>query len=169
MRELRLGFELLDERARNGAKNGDRLALDARYRLSLAPRSRLTRDLESWLARPLTPAERRAGFDFTALLGRNARLELGVFDAPGREWRGVLAILPAFGPDFPPNRAPAWLSLAPGAFDVEAFARLPDWLRDRILASPTFAALTGAADHLWPAEHVRPATLAEKLGDEIPW
>lgn len=163
VRELRIGFELLDERTRTG----DRVALDARYNFTLAARSNLRRDLEGWLGRTLTRPEAAGAFDFTTLLSRSCSLTLAEIETPARRYRVIDAIGPAFGPDYPANRPPFFFSLA--AFDAEAFHRLPDWLKDRVLTSPTFAALSGAGAQQWPVEHVRPATLAELIGDEIPW
>lgn len=170
VREIRLSFELIDERARNG----DRLTIEARYALSYWPTARLKRDLESWLGRPLTLIERgmpvgQGGFDLALMLGRSCRLELmqrGLY-------RAITGIRAPIEPDYPPHRAPLFLSLDPNRFDVAAFHRLSDRLKDRVLASPTYQALCeGGADleALWPAEHVREPTGSELLdGDHIPW
>lgn len=147
VRELHIGFELLDERTRAG----DRVALDARYNFTLAARSTLRRDLQAWLSRSLTRAEIAGRLDFAALLSRSCTLSLTERETPVGRYRRIEAVGPAFGPDYPANRPPFFFSLAPDGFEVDAFPA-----RD-----------SAGAD--WPAEHVRPATLAEKLGDEIPW
>ena len=164
VREIRLGFELLDETGRNG----DRIAIEARYHLSFWPTANFKRDLEAWLGRSLTLAERAGGFDFSQLIHRALRLDLLTRD----RYRAIVGLRPPVGPEiWPANRTPILLSLASdAAFDVEAFHRLSDRLRQRVSASPTFHALHLPDAELWPPEHVREPTPSEIIGgDEVPW
>lgn len=164
VREVRLSFELIDD----ARPNGDRGVIEQRYAYSFWPNANLKRDIEAWLGRALTRAEREGGFDLAGLIGLNARLDM---IQRGR-WRGVTGVNASLGPAYPPNRPPLFVWLENARFDVGAFHRLPDRLKDRICASATFQALHEDGldpETLWPAAYVRPATAAEMLGDEIPW
>jgi hypothetical protein len=163
VREVRLCFELLDEKNRDL----ERVSIEQRYALSFWPQARLAQHVSAWLGRAPTKDEKELGWAFLAdRIGRCARLE---FFYKGN-FRAIASMAPPAGPDCPPNRAPIALSLDADRFDVEAFHRLSDRLKDRVIASPTWHGLALADETApWPAEHVREATLAEQLGDQIPW
>lgn len=152
--EIRLGFELLEERDRAG----DRRLFQRRYNFTLHKRSALRQDLERWIGPLPVP------FDLAALLGQGAVLTV---ERQTSGFRRIAAIAALHGPLWPPQRRPLHLRLDPQRFDPEALTRLPGALRDHIMASPTFLALHG--EPIDPPEHTRPATAAELIGDEIPW
>jgi hypothetical protein len=156
VREVRLLFEVIGER---------RYSLETRYNFSFWPTAKLHQHLTSWYGRPLTRAERE-GFDLEILVGRPALLQMSW----SSEHRTVRDIRPGTAHAMPEHR-PLFLSLEPGRFDPEAYHRLPERLRDRIMASPTYHALcTGESGEEFPAEFVREATMAEILDhDEVPW
>lgn len=166
VREIRFSFELIDETQRNG----DRISIEARWARSFWPTSNMKRDIEHWLGRGLSLIERApGGFDLASLLGRSCILELR---QRGR-YRAVQRVAGPYEPTYPPNRRPLFLMLEAGRFDVDAFHRLDDRLKDRIGGSPTFHALhedTLDDASLWPAQHIREPTGSELLeGDDIPW
>jgi hypothetical protein len=164
VREVRFIFELLDRTL----PDGTRRCLTRRYAFSFWPTANLKRDVEAMLGRPLTLAERAgAGMEFLApLAGRSCWLDI----AERGTYRAITAITP-LPVDFPAHRPLLYLSL--DAFDPAAFHRLPNDLKDRILASPTFQAVCDGGldpEALWPAEHRRDPTAADALqGDDIPW
>lgn len=154
VREVRLAFERIDE--------PERAPIWQRYNYSFWPTARLHRAVAGLLGRPLSLAEREGALDLAALIGRTAALTIEQRGAP------IVQDVRHYQPSWPPRRPPLFIWLEPGRFDHEAWTRLPERLRDRILQSPTFEALHGAP--AWPAEHTREPTLAEILGgDEIPW
>lgn len=156
--EFRLAFELLEE----AGVDGRRRVLTKRYRMTLHPRSRLARDLKSWTEQP--PDQRTSRYDWRQLLGRPAILTLEWSEC-GR-WRRIAAIGRSWV-EAKPDHQPLLL-LLDERFDPDAFTRLPEALRHRIRASRTYLHLMGEQPD-FPTEHVREATAAELLGDEIPW
>lgn len=133
VRELRIGFELSEQHDKNGRK----LTINRLYNRSFHKKSSLYRDLTTWLEVPYLGAHARSGrFHLAELLRLGARLELERTDTGLRI--GAIRAAPAMHLC---ENDPLFFNL--DKFDVEAFHRLPDRLRDHIMASPTFQAIHG--------------------------
>jgi hypothetical protein len=71
------------------------------YHNTLAPKSNLRRDLEAWLARPLSDAETKDGIDLEGLIGTNAQLLVAhATTTDGRTFANIQALVPA-APNMP--------------------------------------------------------------------
>lgn len=160
VRELRLAFELSDEHDAEGRKR----VITRLYNRSFHKQSSLYRDLTTWLEVPYLGANRLDGrFDFGQLIRLGAQLEL---TRPGqRNWR-IESIRPGAAMHLV-ERDPVVFNI--DNFDVEMFHRLPEPLRDRIMASPTFLEHHGYFETHKTNEIVRPFSSDELKDDEVPW
>lgn len=157
IRELLLSFEFWDDDKRPP------FSLERRYNWSFWRTSCLTLHLQSWLGRPLTAEEREGAFDFRQLVGMDVTLDVST-NATG--FKRIEGLRPGLGRR-PPHRVKTYLMLQD--FDPLAWDLLSFRLRDRIIASPTYAAMFEPPEE-FPADYIRPATTAEILdGDEVPW
>lgn len=127
-------------------ENGKPFIHTNKYTLSAHEKSTLRRHLESWRGKPFTDADFGAGgFDIKSILGKSCTLLLkaqigkdgGVYnklEGVGQPTKGVAAPSPL--------NPLIYLSLDPERFDTEVFNALSDKMRERIMASPEYAALS---------------------------
>jgi hypothetical protein len=115
---------------RNGNERTGPAVIGKYYTKSLAPKSNLRTDLESWRGRSLTDDELRS-FDVTAILGKPCQLGIVHVDGGDRIRANIAAVM----------GAPKGVAPKPSgkliAFDVDrwvqvAFEALPEWLQERI-------------------------------------
>jgi hypothetical protein len=153
-KKLYLGWELPEQRStwrdKNGQQHSGPMMIGRTYSVSLAPKSSLRKDLESWRGRPLTESELRA-FDITLMLGQPCMLVISHRDAGDRTFANITAVASA-----PKGAAPKasgkLIAYDTDEHDPEVFALLPEWqqkiIDQRLPHAPpasSTAATTGGA------------------------
>jgi hypothetical protein len=164
--KIYLRWELVGQTATWRDKHGNEMhgpmLIGKSYTQSLAPKSNLRADLESWRGRSFTDAEIKA-FDAKSLLGKCCTLGVVHREDGEKTYANIGAVMGA-----PKDAAPTATSKLV-AFDVDdwnesAFQQLPSWLQQQILermdAQPPAA----------PQQTKLAATTADQgFNDEIPF
>lgn len=136
--ELPLLTKVFDE-----AKGPQPLSISKEFTLSMAPKSNLRKTLESWRGKPFTDEEANS-FDITKLLGVACMLNIyhkpKVSD-PSVKYDDISSITQvAKGMTCPPQVNPS-TELSFDNWDEKLFESLPDFLKDKIKASPEYKAM----------------------------
>jgi hypothetical protein len=153
-RKVYLRWEVQDERVeytKDGRTVEGPMSIGKQYTLSLNEKASLRADLENWRGRAFTPQE-LDGFDIAALIGKACQLMIVHAESNGKSYSNVKGVM-GVSKDQRDRARTATLENAPILFSVDewddqAYALIPQWLRERILArlEPSSAAPTPAAD-----------------------
>ena len=141
-RKVYVGFELPEILIEDGEFRGQPRIMGMTMTASLGKRATLRKVLVSWRGQEFEEAELR-GFDMTKLLGRTAMLNVihkpsdnglsSVIDSVVRIPKGLVV---------PPQvHKSTTLSLNQQGFTTTTYQQLPDWMREKIAASPEYRAL----------------------------
>ncbi len=140
-----LGFETPDELVERGEWAGSPLSINSFYTATLAPKSNLRRDLESWRGRPFS-SEELGGFELKNILGKPCLISVGKTEN-GKTVVNAIMALPKSSGQLPARQNKIqYLSLDPAEFDQELFDELPEGFQKLIEASPEFKTLRGTLD-----------------------
>jgi hypothetical protein len=158
-RQVLLSFELTDE----ARVDGNPFVVSRTFGFSSTAGSHLRAFLESWFGRSLT-ADDFGKMDLAERLG--ATCMLGIMHETrddGRIFANISSVMaPAKGtPTRLPPRGPAMsFSLSDRPFDRETFEALPEWIRQKIAASPEYKDIINPAASLVSVEERLRARLA---------
>lgn len=133
-RKIRFQWELPDDLMADGRP----MSINKHYTLSLHEKSRLCKDLTSWLGKkPEVP------FDTSSLLGTACLINVIHEDREGKTYDNIASITPLMaGQEVPKAINPLLdFSLDPAHYREATFLTLPDWLRIKIETSPEYQAL----------------------------
>ncbi len=140
-RIVRVYFELPTARR---LEDGEPHRVSVRYTVSLHPKSRLRRDLESWNGKRFDDRELEmtGGFDLEKLLGQPAMLN--VVHSEDGLYANITSVNPLPTGTVCPDRINATVSLSLDSedFDVEVFEGLPEGLQEWIAESPEYKQLS---------------------------
>jgi hypothetical protein len=114
----------------NGKERTGPAVIGKHYTKSLAPKSTLRADLESWRGRAFTDEELR-DFDLTKFLGQPCQLGI-VHQAVGDRTYANVAVVMGAPKGAAPKPSGKLIAFDVDSWDEEAFAALPDWLQKRI-------------------------------------
>lgn len=142
-----LVFEVVGETVTQDGEEKPRW-LSREFGASLNEKANLYNALIAWRGKPFTDVELE-GFDLGEMLRKPCQIAVEVVERNGKTFNQIRSIV---GP-------PKGVKLAPTAsellhFDMDvpethaAFDKLPEWMRARILRSPTWAALHANAEAL---------------------
>lgn len=119
-------------------EKGEPLVIGKRYTFSLHEKSALYANVKSWRG---VDAVGTGKFNIFTLLGKSCRLVVSETKKNDKTYANIDNILPYKGEPLTMFNTPVAFSLNPNSFKQETFDKLPEWLRDSIIASPEFAEL----------------------------
>lgn len=148
-RMVRLAFELpeelmlgtFDENAK-----GRPFSVTVNCKQSLHPKAQLRKLLVGWCGRDFKDAAEIEAFDPRKLPGLPCRVTL-VENGEYVNVDGLAPVNPKKEKVPKQVNASVFFSLDPDEFDEKVFDALPDFLKEKIKASPEYKALTGAGEH----------------------
>jgi hypothetical protein len=167
LHKVRITWELpLETKVFNPEKGEQPFSVSKEYTLSMHEKSNLRKDLSSWRGRGFTEEEASA-FDITKLLGVPCMVNVVHNTAQnGNTYANVLAISPLpKGTQCPPQINGTFMFSFEN-FEQSKFDSLPDWLKDRIKATPEYNALFVPKDVKAETYGKLPST---DLGDDLPF
>lgn len=143
VREVLIGWELPYETIEVEEEKVPRV-ISRTYSMSLHEKSKLRKDLESWMGRKLT-AEEAAGFNLTTLLGKPCQLQVIHVDSNGRTYANINNIVNL------PDNMPVPSATQVTSFDLDApdakeiIVMLPEWIQNKIKESSTWEEMEAKA------------------------
>ncbi len=180
-RKVYLFFEI-DARLSSGDYAGQRFSVCQNYTLSTGKKSNLRKILIKWRG-PVTPNkpaltdEELEGFEMSRLLGAPCMVKLvwgkndKVYMARGTEGIDYLdPKLQSVMPKIQPENETSMFSLEPGEYSDLEFHALPNWLKEKVVDSPEYAALKNPAPAPAPEAGSQPLHPAgPPVEDDIPF
>jgi hypothetical protein len=164
--QVRISWELHDDECimREGPKAGQPMMIQQTYTWSMNEKANLRKALEAWRGKKFTDKE-IGDFDVKNLLGQPCLLSVIHADKGEKIYANVGGITkPPKGMTLPSMvNKPIYIVLTPDEFDREAFAALPDYLKQKIMDSPEYHRLASG-----PREQA-PSNYEKVLEDEIPF
>jgi hypothetical protein len=160
--QLTLAWEL----ANKVTKSGRPVVVAKTLNLSMHEKATFRSFVEAMMARALTKADLygKDRLDIRSLLGKSCLITIQHAEAGDKVSARIIACVPL--PEGMPRpqatNSEVFLSLSPSLFDQETFDSLSSWTKEKIMASPEYAALTATA-----TSAATPA--AEIIDDEIPF
>lgn len=142
LHKVRITWELpLETKVFNPEKGEQPFSVSKEYTLSMHEKSNLRKDLSSWRGRSFTDDEASA-FDVTKLLSVPCMVNVVHNQASnGNVYANVMGVMPLpKGTQCPPQVNQTFMFSFEN-FDEGKFNLLPDWLKDRIKATPEYKAL----------------------------
>lgn len=143
--KVRIGWELPTELKVFKEENGEQpMVIDREYTLSLAEKAALRADLQSWRGKAFSDAEADA-FDITKLIG--APCMLNIIHVAGKKdstktYQQIAGITPLpKGVPCPDQINPSFIFELDN-FDQEKFNSLPDFIKESIVKSEQYKAMT---------------------------
>jgi len=145
-RQVSLSWELKDDECvmREGPKAGQPMMISQTYTWSMHEKATLRKILESWRGKKFTDADfGPGGFDVRKLLGVPCLLQVVHENKGDKTFANVGSVAkPIKGMDVGELINPTvFISLEADEFDREAFAALPDRIREKIMNSPEYQRL----------------------------
>lgn len=147
MRKVRIAWELPLEKAVFSDERGEEpFMCSAEYTLSLSERANLRHMLESWRGKEFT-AKELEGFDLDVLVGKPCMVNIVHKTSKSkRQYAQVTSVTP-----LPKGTTCPKATLETAVYDVEdgpneVFKKLPDWIREKIMASDEAKGGTGEDD-----------------------
>lgn len=142
LHKVRITWELpLETKVFNPEKGEQPFSVSKEYTLSMHEKSNLRKDLSSWLGRSFTDDEASA-FDITKLLSVPCMVNVVHNQASnGNVYANVMGVMPLpKGTQCPPQVNQTFMFSFEN-FDEGKFNLLPDWLKERIKATPEYSNL----------------------------
>lgn len=133
-RKVYIHWELLEDEDGEAIrmKDGQPFSVQKQYTLSIHPKSNLRKDIDTWRGIPFKDEEAEA-FDITQLLDKYCRIQVVHKDGTnGKVYANVASV--GFTKKKPEgvNEASWWSVSQP---DMDAFEKLPDWIKQKVEAS----------------------------------
>jgi len=160
--KVQLSFEIHDDECRTD--DGKPMVVHQRYTWSMHEKSTLRKHLEAWRAKPFLDSDfGKGGFDIRNLLGVPCMLSIIHNTSNDRVYANISSIakLPKGMSARELTNEKLFLSLERDEFDREAFAKLPDFLKTTIMASPEYQRLA--------SNDAEPAQFKNTVDDSIPF
>lgn len=169
--KVRITWELPTElKVFNPEKGEQPLSVSKEFTLSMSEKSNLRAFLTSWRGKPFT-AEEASCFDITKLLGVPCQLSIIHEPSkkdPSRMYERISSISSVMkGVTCPAQINPTFM-FSLETFDPNAFAALPDWLKDIVRNSDEYKALSAPAEQPQVAQSDSPASIVDD-GDDLPF
>ena len=141
-RQIQFSFELLSEKHVFDPEIGEQpfIVHSKTLTLSLHRKSALRSLLESWSGKKIPET---GEVDIDSFLGKECQVQVVHNEYNGNTYANISGVLSvAKGMKVPPAENEAlMISLEPDEFKQDAFEKLPEWLREKISASPEYQAL----------------------------
>jgi len=122
--------------------------LSREFTVSLNEKSNLAKTLVPWLGRELTEQEEKDGFDLSVMLGKSCQLQVIIASKEDRQYNNITAII-GLPKGFPSPTATSEMLL----FDIydwsdDTFAKLPEWIQEKIKKSTEYRTRSTGTDTL---------------------
>lgn len=144
LHKVRIGWELPTElRVFDKEKGEQPLVIDKEYTLSMNEKANLRKDLKSWRGKDFTEEEARS-FDITKLIG--APCMINIIHKPSKKdpskvYEEIAGITPMPKGVPCPEQINRSFVLSYDNFDVELFEMLPDFIKNKMMASVEYQAV----------------------------
>lgn len=164
-RKVLISWEITDERMEDGKP----FVIAKRYTFSSHEKAVLRKDLEAWRGLAFKESDfGPGGFNIKTLLGKSCLLSIVHAEKEGKTYGNIASLsrLPRQMNASPLENEIVYLSLEPNEFDVRAFDKLSDGLKEQIRKSPEYAALAAPSPH--DAAYGESRTMND-LDDDIPF
>lgn len=144
LHKVRIGWELPTElRVFDKEKGEQPLVIDKEYTLSMNEKANLRKDLKSWRGKDFTEEEARS-FDITKLIG--APCMINIIHKPSKKdpskvYEEIAGITPMPKGVPCPEQINRSFVLSYDNFDVELFEKLPDFIKNKMMASVEYQAV----------------------------
>jgi len=162
LNKVRISWELSTEtRVFKEGEAEQPFVISKEYTLSLSEKANLRKMLESWRGAPFTENECK-GFDVSKLIGVPCMLGvIHITSKAGKVYADVSTVTKVMkGLTVPAQINPSFL-LSYDNFDFDKFKTLPDFIKDRMILTPEYKALT---EKLEGANHEQNLANAEPIG-----
>lgn len=116
-------------------KDNRPFSVSKKYTLSINPKATLRKDLDAWRGIAFKDDEAEA-FDITKLLDTYCRIQVTHEEVNGKTYANVSSIGFTKKKPEPINDSSWWSVEEP---DIDAFDKLPDWIKEKIEQSPEWA------------------------------
>ena len=136
-RKCQVGFQLVDEQT----SSGKAMMVYKQYTFSASNKGNLMKDCTAWLG-----AKAMADFDMDALLNKDGIATIGITETAGGEFANVtnISAVPKGVKVRKATEPIRSLYLDKDEFDQDIFDALPEWMRNKIAASPEYAEIIAA-------------------------
>jgi len=169
--KVRITWELPTElKVFNPEKGEQPMVVSKEFTLSMSEKSNLRAFLTSWRGKPFS-ADEASSFDITKLLGVPCQLSIIHEPSkkdPSRMYERISSISSVMkGVTCPAQINPTFM-FSLETFDPNAFAALPDWLKDIVRESDEYKALSAPSEQPQVAQSEPEASLVDD-GDDLPF
>jgi hypothetical protein len=146
LHKVRITWELpLETKVFHEEKGEQPFVISKEYTLSMHEKSNLRKDLESWRGQPFTEKEAES-FDITKLLEKPCMINIVHTHKDGNTYANVVGITPLpKGMVCPPQVNPTFV-LSYDEFDFNKFDGLPQFMKDKMMATPEFQRVSASPD-----------------------
>ncbi len=142
LHKVRITWELpLETKVFDEAKGEQPFSISKEYTLSMHEKANLRKDLEAWRGKAFTDDEAR-GFDITVLVGKPCMLNIVHATKDGNTYANVAGISPMPKGLECPKQVNTSFVLSYDAFDFNKFDVLPQFLKDKMMTTPEFQAVS---------------------------
>src|SRR5690348_4735844 len=169
LHKIMISWELPDE----PMKDGRPFSVSGWYTWSMGEKANLRKLLESWRGQPFIESDFKGPkrFDVKSVLGKSCLLTIVHNDKGEKTYANVSHASKLMkGQTAPPiiNKV-SYVWLTPDRFDASAFDALPDGLKTKIIQSPEYKKLIGAAPTNGHADYNEANPPPADLNDDIPF
>ena len=144
-RKVQFLFELPTEKAVFDESKGEQpYYVRSIYTLSMNEKALLRRDISAWLGKKLTDAE-ASKLDIFKMLGKTCMVNIAHVSKGDNTYANIISFAPlmkGYECPAPINEA---FTYSPTAHEQEVFAKLPDFLQDKIKESDEYKSMTSAS------------------------
>jgi hypothetical protein len=147
LKKVRITWELPLETKVFKPENGEQpYSISKEYTLSMHEKANLRRDLESWRGKGFSETE-AVRFDITKLLGVPCMLNvIHKVSKSGNDFAAISSITPLAKGTSCPDQVNKSFEFGYAEFSQAKFDSLPEWLRDKMKATPEYKKATQASE-----------------------
>lgn len=174
LHKMMLQFEVHGEDAEGNPTNtakGDPMTVSKNFTVTLAEKSTLRKDLQSWRGRDFTPDELR-GFELKNVLGQWAMITVVETENNGNTYTNISNINPvpaAIKKNGLPEGKNELKIFSIDEPDMELFESFSDNLKNKIRQSPEWDRLYGSAEPVSTSSNVAKPANFDDLEDDLPF
>jgi hypothetical protein len=175
-RKVQFLFELPTELAVFDESKGEQpYYVRSIYTLSMNEKALLRRDLSAWLGKKITD-EQAGKLDIFAMLGKTCMVNIAHVTKGENTYANIISFAPLMkGFDCPPAVNEAF-TYTPTEHNPETFAKLPEFLQDKIKESDEYNATLNKPKKATPPQNIQPIDGEDeddifgiKAANDLPW
>lgn len=166
--KVRISWELPTELKEFKEGDGEKpYVMSKEFTLSLHEKSTLRAFLKSWRGKDFTDDEAKA-FDITKLLGVPCMISIGHTEKNGKTYANVNSVSPLLKGYAMPSQINPNFELNYDDFTLDAFNKLPEFLREKMKRSEEFSKIANALEAI-DAERVNVNSPVDNQNDDLPF